>query len=651
MRSQRTTLIAVLLAVAMAGAIFAPLGAGASGPLPSSATTTETVSDDPTTATIDASLNDETGPTELWLVLPGVATTDLQGGPDAVVDALKARAAVTQEPVVAELERLDGVAVEDTFWIRNSVRVTADLDRVDLETLAAIDGVERLEPTVEFEVPDLVPVSNPVEPRDDHVTYGLDQLNVTEAWEELGATGEGVRVVVADTGVHADHQDIDLTEENGWNDIFNNESEPVDRMGHGTHVSGTIAGGDASGTAIGVAPDADLAHAKVCDSTGSCADADVMAAFEWAVETDSDVINFSLGTTELGTFADVVHNTMEAGTLVVAGSGNENEGSVITPAAAYDSISVGATNEEREIALFSSGDLVSEGDFDGNYYDHWPGEFIVPDAAAPGVAIYSARAPDAWMLGCQEGEYCTLQGTSMATPHVTGVAALVLSANPDLGPRAVKDVILESTWKPDSWDPSEADHFNPETGRDSRYGMGIVDAYEAVQLAAEPGVAEFDVEVAGTNSPVTEGEDLVVDATVENVGDASGEQTVELADLGGMTADSASVSLEANESTSIQLTWSTKPGDAGSGEVTVSSSDHGDSVPVEIQSDESDPGCELPGDVDGDGQVSSLDATKTQRFIAGLEPDTFDEDCADLDEDGDITPADVTAIHQTIVGS
>ncbi|WP_247730078.1 S8 family serine peptidase [Halovivax limisalsi] len=583
MNTNRCT--AVVLAVVLLGAVFAPLGAASPTTLESQSTEPADAAD--ATAQIDESLFDESGETDLFLYLPDIDASTRQAGPDAVESALKSTAERTQGPVLDALDEYDAVSVRDTFWIRNSVLVTADLDEIDLETLAAIDGVERILPAPTLEVPE-PDGATPAEAGTGEPTWGLDAINAPEVWEDFDVTGEGIRVAVADTGVVADHPDIELAEEDGWYDATGDSSEPVDTFGHGTHVTGTISGGDASGTAIGVAPDVEIGAVRVCPGQ-SCDSQAIMESFEWAVETDSDILNFSLGGTPYGSYIEPVYNTMDAGTLVVAGAGNSGEGTVISPAAPWDSVAAGAIHENHSVAGFSSGKLITPEDFQlGEWMSHWPEdeEYIAPDVTTPGVNIYSAHSGGS-MADCGDAEYCRVSGTSMATPHSSGIAALVMSADPDLGPYEVKDVLMEAAWKPEDWDPGEAQHYNPDTGRDSRYGVGIVDAYEAVsQVAEPPGEAEFAVSIDGTNAPVTEGEDLVVDATVENVGDGSGDDTIELADFDGAVVDSQSVSLDAGESTSIELTWNTDVGDAGSGEVTVSSGDQSDTATVEIQSDE-----------------------------------------------------------------
>ncbi|MFC3958871.1 S8 family serine peptidase [Halovivax cerinus] len=642
MRQHTTRLVAVVFAALLVGAVFVPLGAATTVPVERQALDT-TNAVDATPTQIDESLADESGDTRLFLYLPDIDASTRQAGPDAVVSALKSTAEETQGPALDELGEYDAVTVEDTFWIRNSVLVTADLDEIDLETLAGVKGVERILPAETLEIPDPVESSeNDPEPLHD-ITYGIDMLNVHDVWDEFDVDGEGVRVAVADTGVYADHPDIELAAEDGWYDATGGSSTPVDSFGHGTHVSGTIAGGNASDVQIGVAPGVELANVRVCPGS-TCDPAAIMESFEWAVETDSNILNFSLGGPPSGSYVEPVYNTMDAGTLVVAGAGNSGEGTVISPAAPYDSIAAGAVDENHTVADFSAGTLIEEGTFQGNWMDHWPDQYIAPDATTPGVDVYSADSPDGDM--CDEGEYCEVSGTSMATPHMSGVAALVMSANPDLDPWEVKDVLVESTWKPDDWDPNDAQHYNPDTDRDSRYGTGIVDAYEAVsQVADPPGQAEFDVTIDGTNSPVAAGDELVVDVTVENLGDESGTQTIELADFDGTVVDSESVSLAAGDSTQLELGWSTTADDAGSGDVTVSSADHDDSAPVTIEADEPpEEGFIRVGEATvGEGETATVSLDTDLDAIAGYQARiNYDPSVVDFVEADGVDIADPT---------
>ncbi|WP_247730080.1 S8 family serine peptidase [Halovivax limisalsi] len=660
-------LIALVLAVLVLGTVFAPLGAASPTTLDPQATEPADVAD--ATAQIDDSLFDESGETDLFLYLPDVGEATRQTDPEAVESALKSIAERTQGPVLDALDEYDSVTVEDTFWIRNSVLVTADLDAVDLETLAAIDGVERIEPHVSVPAPEPVEATSVAHSQDDHVTWGLDAINAPDVWGEFGVTGEGARVVVADTGVDADHPDIDLADEDGWIDLVGDADDPVDDSGHGTHVSGTLVGGNATGTAIGVAPDAELGVARVCEVDGCPLDA-ILGSIEWAVETDADVINLAIPGSVTGDTVDAVYNAMDAGTLVVASIGGDGEGTVASPGAGYDSIGVGATDEDGGVADFSGGDRLDEGDFGGNWMDHWPEEsYVAPDVVAPGVYVLSAQPG---------GEYEEFSGTSMAAAHVAGAAATIRSADPTVDSWAIRELLAQTAWKPDDWDPTEAQYHDPETGHDSRYGVGSIDLHAAVSRVTEPdppterflrlgnataaegdtatvsldtdleGIAGYQARIDYDPSVVSFVEASGVDINDPTVNDENGTLTLSASQAQGVDAPTlAEVTFEAVGSAgdATDLVFDTEFTRLYTEDSMVEPAEYLDgSIAV------GESACELPGDVDGDGQVTSIDATKTQQHIVGMDPGTFNEACADLNGDGEITPADVTRIQQIIVG-
>jgi len=233
---------------------------------------------------------------------------------------------------------------------------------------------------------------------------------------------------VIDTGIDLDHPDLNVS---GWAEcdadgslVSDDVSDASDGNGHGTHVAGTVAGGNASGTAIGVAPDASLHGVKVFDDDGTNATfARVTAGMEHATQDpDVDVLQMSLGAD--GYFADFiepVRNARGAGKIVVVSSGNSGYGNSSSPANVYDSLAVGAVDDSRGIADFSGGETIDTSNaWDGNVPTDWPDEYVVPDVSAPGVNVYSAEP------GSTHGYK---SGTSMAAPHVSGVAALMLSAS------------------------------------------------------------------------------------------------------------------------------------------------------------------------------------------------------------------------------
>lgn len=443
-----------------------------------------------------------------------------------VISNLKRHASQTQQPLKQFADRRRGIEITKEFWITNAAVVEVDTDVISLRELASVENVERIHENHEVRAlggsaTGQVGASNDGGTLDADFTYGLEQINVPETWDEFGTQGAGVKISVLDTGIDVDHPDLELYSEDpddptypgGWA-VFTGEDydEPGDGQGHGTHVSGTVAGGDDSGTHIGVAPDCDLMHGKVLDD-GGFGDFDyIVDGIQWSVDNGADVINMSLGVTAYEEdYIDILQNVQAAGVLVVSASGNDGEGTSGSPANVYGAgMAIGATDDEEEVWGFSSGEkVVTDEDWSGadeEDIEDWPDEYIVPDVAAPGDDVFSA------MPG---GDYDELSGTSMASPHVAGVAGLMLSAGgTGTDPEQVWQTLEDTAWKPDGWDEDDAEAVID--GKDSRYGKGIVDTEAAVSLLA------LDSGIEGTVED--EGEDPIDGITVE-IGDTTSVQT------------------------------------------------------------------------------------------------------------------------------
>ena len=273
--------------------------------------------------------------------------------------------------------------------------------------------------------------------------WGVDAVNAPEAWEQ-GYTGEGVVVAVLDTGVAYNHNDLkdniwtnsDEIANNGTDDDGNgyvddfygwnfdgNNNNTIDKDGHGTHVSGTIAGMNNDFGVTGVAYDAQIMPVKVLDDFGSGSNSSVADGIYYAVDNGADVINLSLGSSfpSFGIQAALDYASSE-GVLVVMAAGNSGGDAPLYPARYADQygVAVGAVNEDKELANFSNR----------------AGSDTLTYVTAPGVDIYSTL-PD--------NQYDSYSGTSMATPHIAGVAALMLSANPDLDNNRIRQILRETS--------------------------------------------------------------------------------------------------------------------------------------------------------------------------------------------------------------
>ena len=481
------------------------------------------------------------------------------------VDQLQARADSAQAPLNRFAEATPGVTVRNNFWLGNMALVEIEHARVDVSELAAIDGVEHVGPNFEVTVEtgsSVTPASTaPTNSPDtgmtapagvsltqgtlsSHYTYGLEQINAPDVWSAYGTKGSGTTVTVLDTGVDPDHQDIDLSKWNEWDNQGNEvDSNPqdYDPDGHGTHVSGTVSGGDAGGTHIGVAPDVTLHHGAVltqnCSSDCTGTLTQITAGMQWAVDNNADVLSMSLGARDyVEQFIDPVRDAQSAGTLVVAASGNNGEETSSSPGNVYDALSVGASDSNRNIASFSSGEVIdTDSAWGSDAPSDWPSQYTVPTVSAPGSNIESALPGDS---------YGNKWGTSMAAPHVSGAAALVQAAtSSDLSVSEIETALVET-----------ADHPDGDT-QDNRYGHGIIDVKAAADYASGDLPANFEVTIDSTNSPIDEGETLTVDATVENTGDKSDTQTITLT-VGGQQRASTDVNLGGGESTTMTLSSS-----------------------------------------------------------------------------------------------
>lgn len=438
---------------------------------------------------------------EFIVLLEGIDDDEVHGDP---VEALREHAAETQAPVIEELERTTGVEIEDRFWIANALLVSVEGDGVDIDEVAAIAGVTNVSEHGTVQADAVVREQSPGINAESDYTYGLEMINAPTVWDEFDTHGEGVTVAVLDTGVDPNHPDIHV---DGWKDFAteNPSATPMDYARHGTHVAGTVVGGDASGTHIGVAPGADHIHGAVltdCGPGGCTGDtAQVLDGMEWAVEEGADVVSLSLGTESYTpAMIEAVRNAKAAGSVVVASIGNDGVDTSGSPGNVYETVGVGAVDGEGTVAEFSGGEQITTA-FAWGFHapGDWPSSYVVPNVAAPGVGVLSA-APG--------GGYRTSQGTSMAAPHVSGTVALGQAATDRPVPNdELMDALEATAWKPDG-EPS---------GQDHRYGHGIIDAHAFVSTLASQATVNGTVVDAVTGEPIPDatvtidGEELTTD--------------------------------------------------------------------------------------------------------------------------------------------
>jgi len=247
------------------------------------------------------------------------------------------------------------------------------------------------------------------------------QISADDVWNK-NITGKNINVAVIDTGIHDEHPALEIVKEIDYT------GEGTDDLnGHGTHVAGIIASTDSK--YMGVAPSSNLFNVKVLNQYGSGYGSDVIMGLEWATNNGASVISMSLGAEIVpcdGTDAIslAVDEAVKKGIVVVVAAGNSGPeyGTINSPGCSKNGVTVGAVDDNDNIAYFSSRGPTSDGR-------------IKPDLVAPGVGITST-----W----KDNSFVSLSGTSMATPHVSGIVALLLEVNPSLEPEDVK-TILKST--------------------------------------------------------------------------------------------------------------------------------------------------------------------------------------------------------------
>ncbi|MER6916028.1 S8 family serine peptidase [Streptomyces sp. NPDC000594] len=266
------------------------------------------------------------------------------------------------------------------------------------------------------------------------------QIGAPKAWE-AGYDGKGVTIAVLDTGVDGTHPDLKGRVAGAKN--FTRSGDAKDRQGHGTHVASIAAGTGAKsgGRHKGVAPGATILNGKVLDDSGGGEDSGIIAGIDWAVAQGADVINLSLGGYDSPGLdpleAHVNKVAKEKGVLFAIAAGNSGPfpGSVDSPGSADAALTVGAVDDADKMAEFSGiGPRVGDGG-------------IKPDVTAPGVGITAASAPGSAIAreyGEKPAGYVTISGTSMATPHAAGAAALLKQRNPGWSGERIKAVLAAS---------------------------------------------------------------------------------------------------------------------------------------------------------------------------------------------------------------
>jgi subtilisin family serine protease len=311
------------------------------------------------------------------------------------------------------------------------------------EELLKSGKVLRIDPDVEVYALENVKSKGVIQPAQT-LTWNIDRVDAEISWAI--STGDPVKVGVIDTGIDLKHPDLQANIKGGYNAI-NPLKSANDDNGHGTHVAGIIAALNNSIGVVGVGPNINLYAIKVLNANGSGYLSDVIEGLDWAVANGMQVVNMSLGTSQdVQSFHEAIVNAYNAGLTIVAAAGNSG-GTVSYPAAYPEVIAVSAIDQNNQIASFSSRGLEV-------------------DLAAPGVSIYSTYKGQS---------YATLSGTSMAAPHVSGAAALIIDTKKC-------DLNLDGVCT-----PAEVQQRLEQTaidlgdsGKDNLYGSGLVNVYNAL---------------------------------------------------------------------------------------------------------------------------------------------------------------------------
>lgn len=321
-------------------------------------------------------------------------------------------------------------------------------------------------------------------------------IGAPAAWD-AGLTGAGVKVAVIDSGVDLAHPDLAGQVAEAVDFTGTGLGDPV---GHGTHVASTIVGtGAASGGRFtGVAPGAKLLSAKVCVAEG-CPESAILAGMAWAAEQGAAVANMSLGgtdTPEIDPLEAAVHELTAAyGTLFVIAAGNSGEGGELTidsPGSAEDALTVGAVTKAKTHAEFSGrGPRTADA-------------MVKPDITAPGVGIVAARSSASDLFPVDGFEsYASLNGTSMATPHVAGAAALLAQQHPQWRAARLKATLTAAASPSAELKPYEQ-------------GSGLVDVARAIgqRVTADPVGVGFERTTAAQSRVVTYANDGATPVTL-----------------------------------------------------------------------------------------------------------------------------------------
>lgn len=457
-----------------------------------------------------------------------------------VTDQLKSFSHDQQSELIEWLEQMQKLGlVQDItpLWIANIVHCKAkpeviaelmyrkDLARLDYDQVRYVLIDDQQNTTLDASASD---------PKTGLPVWSVIKVNAPLVWEQ-GFKGQDVIVAVMDTGVNYNHQDLQGNmwvhpdfPFHGYNFIENN-TNPMDFQGHGTHVAGTVAGQGTSGNSTGMAPEATIMAIKILNNSGSGSESGVWSGVQFAVENGANVLSLSLGwkhawSPDRASWRTVFSNASAAGVISAVASGNEGTSSSDLPPSEVRTpgdvpapwlhpdqtttggtsgvVSVGSSTNADGLSSFSSKGPVTWQSVSGfNDYPYNPGMGLIrPDIVAPGSDILS-------LTHNNNSGYTAKSGTSMATPAVAGVMALMLSKNPHLTPEDISRILEESAI---SMSPTKSNYT----------GSGRMDALAAITQTSFVGInfVEHSLNDSQGNNDgkINPGETIKLNLTLQN---------------------------------------------------------------------------------------------------------------------------------------
>lgn len=429
---------------------------------------------------------------------------------DFVVKELQAFTEASQSDLMVtlrELEQQGLVSSIQSLWSANALYFTASEEVI--HALAERADIESISPVKEYQcIPeagmDLNPNTSSQRSIDGRsIAPNIMQVNAPRVWSQ-GYTGQGVVVAVIDSGVNYYHWDL---ADHLWDggdefphhgiDIYNNDDDPMDDLGHGTHCAGTVCGDGTAGLVAGSAPDATLMCVKSINNEGYGGAVNFVKGMEWAVQHGCDVISMSLGIANAEIEDKILlrhtcESLLDAGVIAIICAGNEgaefflplfpipnnvripascpppflDRDQMVNPGELSCVVTVGAVNENDTAAYFTSQGPVTWQNTEFDDYPYDPGIGLIrPDVCAPGVIIWS-------LTYNHNDDYDYMSGTSQATPCVAGIVALMLSKNPELTPAEICRILEDTALK-----------LTPT--KSNITGAGRVDALAAINAVME----------------------------------------------------------------------------------------------------------------------------------------------------------------------